>query len=642
MHHTVYRHFVVRSLSHITSRVVAVLSLLLPLLVNASSLEFFSSTAGNFDYARAMSLPTNFGSGEFTFEVWIKPNNAYPVGSTSTSSGQLQNWSNVDNQPYSRNDWWYHGNFLLDGFNNSSFASGTFALQVYGGGRVRWLFGDGSSLTGGVRSVGAYPASATKSLLDGKWHHVTLVRRWSGSSASLLELWIDGVLVDSETSALRTNMRQWWNSWSGYPQGGWFWGSEAIAAVQGSSWEDYKGLVDEIRFWSRAKSASEIQSSWNQPVYGSEQGLIGWYSIGERSGTQVCDTMTGKCMTLHRTSSATFDAEEAPAGVVNAGQIQLLSSSVSIGEDGSSATIRVTRSGGSSGSASVNYMSRDGTAFSGADYKAKSGTVSWSDGQTGERLIQLEIINDTQAETTEQFFIDLSGVAGAALSAPSSATISISANDQPAQSPSAGSTFSDSFDRANSSLLGNGWIEKTPASYDLQSGAVQKNGGTSDFRNNLLYRPASEDALDIETSVELRFQQFPVGYPALIARAQSSTISLDSRWDGYLLYINNSQTQATLARQTGAGWDTSLVAFTLNRSLNLTDRYRLRLRVAGSNPVRLTAYVERWAGSAWEALGQTQYNDSSSSRISTAGSVGVAADSRDHLVLDNFTRALIQ
>jgi hypothetical protein len=346
-------------------------------------------------------------------------------------------------------------------------------------------------------------------------------------------------------------------------------------------------------------------------------------------------------MTLHRTSSSTFDAEEAPAGAVDGGQIQLLSSSVSIDESGSPATLRLARSGGSSGSASVSYTTRDGSAFSGADYRGKSGTVTWSDGQSGERTVQIEIINDTSAESAEQLFVDFQGATGATLSPPTTATITISANDQPAQSPSGSSPFTDSFSRADGNAIGNNWIEKTAASYDLQSGAIRKNSGTTDFRDNLLYRPATEDARDVETSIEFRLQQLPVGYPALIARAQSSTINLRSRWDGYLVYINNSQTQAVLARQTGTGWDTPLMTFSLNRSLNLTDTYRLRLRVTGTDPVRLNAYVERWSG-AWETLGQAQYSDSSSSRITAAGSVGISADAGDRLVLDNFSRTLLQ
>ncbi|MBB6096097.1 hypothetical protein HNQ60_004988 [Povalibacter uvarum] len=624
---------------------VAFATLMLSLLVSqrllASSLEFFQNGANAFDYAQQTSLPSAFGSGEFTLELWLKPNQNFPVGSTTSTSSKYTTWSSADVAPYSRSDWWYYGNFLLDGFNNSSFPSGSVGLQFYGGGRLRWLFGDGSSVIGGVRSVGAYPASNTPSLLDGRWHHVTLVRRWSGSSASQLELWIDGALIDSETSPVRTNMRQWWNSWSGYPSGqsGFVWGAEKIAAISGAAWEDYKGLVDDVRFWSRAKSASEIQSNWSQPVYGTESGLVGWYQIGEMSGSRICDSITNACMSLYRTQSGTFDPEESPASSAPRGDVEFAVSSYSVAEDGGSVTVRVTRTGGSSGAASVNYATRNGSATAGADYQARTGTLTWANGQSGERTVQISIINDSYAESAETFSVDLSTAVGADMGSPATATVSIAANDQPNQGPSGPVTpsFSDTFARADGAVLGNSWIEKTANSFSLSGGAVQKNAPSGDFRNSLVYRPASEDSLDVESIVELRFQQFPVGYPAVLARAQASTVGLASRWDGYLVYLNNSQTQAVLGRQTGTGWDTALAVFSLSRSINLTDTYRLRLRAVGTNPVRLDAYVERFTGSAWEVLGEGHYSDSSSSRIATAGAVGFAGDDADRFRVDNFT-----
>lgn len=172
--------------------------------------------------------------------------------------------------PYSSGSWWFDGNFLLDGHNNNAccgFSDGTFSLQFYGGGRVRWLFGDGMSAgPGGVWSIGAFPATNTPTLLDGEWHQLTLVRRWSGTSDADLELWIDGALVDSETSTVRTDMTFWWDTWPGFgAQAGWFWGTEKQAAIGVlSQYEDYKGLVDEVRFWSRAKSAAEIAQEFGE------------------------------------------------------------------------------------------------------------------------------------------------------------------------------------------------------------------------------------------------------------------------------------------------------------------------------------------------------------------------------------------
>jgi chitodextrinase len=287
----------------------------------ANSVEFFVNATGsqNQDHADQTVIPAGFGDGEFTLELWIKPNDSFPVGPVVGGNEQLQNWASDDNAPYSSGTWWYKGNFLLDGHNNGSgFSEGTFSLQFYGGGRVRWLFGDGpnSIPTGGLWNVGASPASSTPSLLDGAWHHLTLVRRWSGQSSSQLELWIDGSLVDTETTPSRTNMRQYWDTWQGFPGGqeGWFWGAEKQAVVGIlSQYEDYKGLIDEMRFWSRAKTTNEITTGYANPVVGSEPGLVGNYTFSEAQGGSVCDSLdTNRCLFLQNSNANVWSGENAP------------------------------------------------------------------------------------------------------------------------------------------------------------------------------------------------------------------------------------------------------------------------------------------------------------------------------------------
>lgn len=283
------------------------------------SVDFVVNGPGDYDYAQQIDIPLGFGEGEFTLELWIRPNNSFSVGTVEGDVFQRENWADDDEVPYSTSTWWYKGNFLLDGHNNGTgFALGTFSLQFYGGGRVRWLFGDGSFAipVGDVWSAGAYPATNAPSLLDGAWHQVTLIRRWAGQSDAQLEIWIDGTLIDTETSDVRTDMRQWWTGWAGFPaaQQGWFWGVEKQAAVGIlDQYEDYKGLVDELRFWSRAKSASEVMSGFMSAVTGTEPGLVGNYSFGEGQGNQICDLqLPSRCMTLVNASANVWSSDNAP------------------------------------------------------------------------------------------------------------------------------------------------------------------------------------------------------------------------------------------------------------------------------------------------------------------------------------------
>jgi hypothetical protein len=111
---------------------------------DGNAVSFRANETRESDYGLQTSLPKSFGAGEFTLDVRVRLDESYPVGRTGPqdSPGQLRNWSSADPAPYSRDDWWFEGNFLLDGHNNSAFWEGTFSIQFCGGGRVRWLFGD--------------------------------------------------------------------------------------------------------------------------------------------------------------------------------------------------------------------------------------------------------------------------------------------------------------------------------------------------------------------------------------------------------------------------------------------------------------------------------------------------------------------
>ena len=112
-------------------------------------------------------------------------------------------------------------------------------------------------------------------------------------------------------------------------------------------------------------------------------------------------------------------------GVTNtAGTIQLDSTAYDVTE-GAVINILVTRSGGSSGVASVDYATSDGTAVAGTDYPATSGTLIFADGLSGNQIISIPITDDSTAEVAEAFTLTLSNVSGATLGVNSSATVNI-------------------------------------------------------------------------------------------------------------------------------------------------------------------------------------------------------------------------
>jgi hypothetical protein len=97
-------------------------------------------------------------------------------------------------------------------------------------------------------------------------------------------------------------------------------------------------------------------------------------------------------------------------GVTNTpGTIQLGSTTYDVTE-GAVINITVTRSGGSSGVASVDYATSDGTAVAGTDYPATSGTFTYADGVSGNQTISIPITDDNTAEIAEAFTGNCGGV----------------------------------------------------------------------------------------------------------------------------------------------------------------------------------------------------------------------------------------
>ena len=189
-------------------------------------------------------------------------------------------------------------------------------------------------------------------------------------------------------------------------------------------------------------------------------------------------------------------------------------------------------------------------------------------------------------------------------------------------SPAVHAQVSDSFSRPDNAAIGNGWIEKTPQAFELVNGAAVKQAVGTGYRDNIVYRPAAENLLDVEASVEMRLTSASPGYPQLFTRVQSATVATNNVLTGYILYIDNSQTRAVMGRQVGSSFLSSLATLTLSPALNTTDRYRLRMSATGTNPVVLNGFVERWNGAGWDVIGQASANDTAGNQIATAGSVG--------------------
>ncbi len=104
--------------------------------------------------------------------------------------------------------------------------------------------------------------------------------------------------------------------------------------------------------------------------------------------------------------------------------------SQSEGDSGSApAIITVSRSGGSTGSVSVSYATAGGTATAGSDFTATSGTLTWADGEAGDKTFSVSVIGDYRDESNETVALTLGSPTGGASLGTAAATLTITDDD---------------------------------------------------------------------------------------------------------------------------------------------------------------------------------------------------------------------
>ena len=167
------------------------------------------------------------GVQTFTIECWIRPSNT-----AATGTG-------------------YHAIFGYQDLNSSLAVSRNPSLYMKGG-NLHTDLNDGTTrydfLTTNLR------------LLADKWVHVAWVK--SGTTQTIF---VNGHLLYSRSAP--TNVR--------------IYGNYQIGKVD-NYWD---GDIDEVRFWSTARTQEEIIANMNQPLVGSETGLEAYYNLNEGTGT---------------------------------------------------------------------------------------------------------------------------------------------------------------------------------------------------------------------------------------------------------------------------------------------------------------------------------------------------------------------
>lgn len=172
----------------------------------------------------------------------------------------------------------------------------------------------------------------------------------------------------------------------------------------------------------------------------------------------------------------TIIVEPVPTG--NPGNLRFSTASRQIAEGAGSVTLTVERTGGDDGAVSVDYATSNGSATAGSDYTAKSGTLSWDDNDDAPKTFEVTIEDDTADEANETFNVALSNPdGGAGLSSPSSTTVTLQDDDQPApQNPGELGFTSSSYQANEGSGNATLQVERSGGS----TGAVSVDYATSD------------------------------------------------------------------------------------------------------------------------------------------------------------------
>jgi hypothetical protein len=133
----------------------------------------------------------------------------------------------------------------------------------------------------------------------------------------------------------------------------------------------------------------------------------------------LSSALPGSSSVLGAPATATVTlADDDPPGV-----IQFKSLRYDIDETDSQAFVTVERAGGVGGAVSVGYQTSDGSATAGADYAARSGTISWAAGDSADKTFTVPVTWDGRAEGTESISLALTNPDGGADLGPSSAAV---------------------------------------------------------------------------------------------------------------------------------------------------------------------------------------------------------------------------
>jgi len=143
---------------------------------------------------------------------------------------------------------------------------------------------------------------------------------------------------------------------------------------------------------------------------------------GDEGFAVTLSNPTGATLGTPATATVTITDDEGTP------ELSFSAATSSVGEGAGSVDFTVSMSVASASDVTVDFATADGTATTGADYTATSGTLTIPAGQTS-GAITVPITDDAVAEGDEEFAVTLSNPTGATLGTPATATVTITDDD---------------------------------------------------------------------------------------------------------------------------------------------------------------------------------------------------------------------
>lgn len=167
---------------------------------------------------------------------------------------------------------------------------------------------------------------------------------------------------------------------------------------------------------------------WDAGENGSKTFTVAILDDQQQEGTETVQLLLSNVIgsTLGQQNSATLeiDDNEPPLDTLVFAQ-----AAYTVSESVPQVTVSVTRSGSAAGQATVDFATGNGQAIAGSDFVNTSGVLTWADGESGAKTINISIMNDSGQENQESFSVNLSNPQGAAIGNPGTTTVSINDDD---------------------------------------------------------------------------------------------------------------------------------------------------------------------------------------------------------------------